>query len=282
MKKQNIQVPVIHFMVLTRRSRTDSALGGTSPASHAPGVCPTQGADCGPELADRPGSLHRSLFAVLFLLVTSHAFANGGAYEIEADTEVTLGAGDQLDLDCNDFRVAGTFHLQSGRVDSASDVTIPNGGTIDGGSGILDVNGNWTNQGSFQAGTGRVQLMGACTTAPIHVTGATTFCHLDLSNTGLDYVFPAGQTLFIQCSLNLGQGNRIRATDGGKAYIQLGPNATVTGMADLDQVVIRQDDPVPIPTMSSSGLVALGLLLAALAARRRGPRPRSSGTSMFS
>lgn len=208
----------------------------------------------------------RCLLTALTLLASPGQPSANGVYNIEVDAEVTLGAGDQLGLECNDFLVAGTFQLQSGRVVSASNVTISSGGTLDGGSGILDVEGNWTNQGNFHAGSGRIQLLGGCTAEPIQVTGNTTFCHLDLSNNAREYVFSGGQIITIQCSLNLGQGNHLSAS-GGAAYIQLGPNASVTGTADLDQVVIQS--PIPIPTVSTTGLLILALFLAGMATRSR-------------
>ncbi|WP_040734126.1 hypothetical protein [Thiocapsa marina] len=147
--------------------------------------------------------------------------------------------------------------------------------TIDGGSGVLNVKGNWTDFGDFIASTGRVRLLAACTGTPVQVTGVTTFCHLDLSTTGIDYLFPADQTITILCSLNLGQGNRLIAVGGGNAFFQLGPAAVITGTADLDRVVIRQPDspsPVPIPAIGPAGLVTLALLLGGVATWRQYPR----------
>nr|WP_319998671.1 HYR domain-containing protein [uncultured Draconibacterium sp.] len=56
----------------------------------------------------------------------------------------------------------------------ANDITIESGGTLNGGASTLQVYGNWTNNGTFTAGTGTVEFAGS-TDAMISGSSATAF-----------------------------------------------------------------------------------------------------------
>jgi hypothetical protein len=57
---------------------------------------------------------------------------------------------------------------------SCANLLLNSGATLDGGAATLDVQGNWTNSGTFTAGTGTIKLSGSSKT----LTGATTFNNL--------------------------------------------------------------------------------------------------------
>nr|WP_321354186.1 HYR domain-containing protein [uncultured Draconibacterium sp.] len=72
-------------------------------------------------------------------------------------------------------------------VDAAAvtnNITIETGGTLNGGASTLQVNGNWTNNGTFTASTGTIEFTGT-TNAIISGSSATTFNNFIL-NKGTD------------------------------------------------------------------------------------------------
>jgi hypothetical protein len=103
--------------------------------------------------------------------------------------------GAQTDLACTDVVVAGTLHVSSGSLVNVRNMTIQAGGTVDAGTGVIQVGGNWTDQGSFGAGTGTVQFRDLCSLASASIGGNTTFFNASfVSGTGKNYVFAVGTT----------------------------------------------------------------------------------------
>lgn len=220
-------------------------------------------------------SLLRPLFAAAALGLAIGAAAAPGSYTIgsAARTDVT---GSTLELNCNYLNVRGELTVGNGTVRSANDVTITSG-RINGGSGTINAEASWFNNGTFVAGTGTVVFSGQCATAPIRVTGNNQFCNLTLGN-GQTIVFPPGRLTTVNCKLDLGSGNTLNSGGGQTAFIALGPGATVTGNAQLNNVVIGP--PLPsstrsVPTLSEYALMLLSMLLAGTAIatmRQRLPR----------
>lgn len=106
---------------------------------------------------------------------------------------MTIPAGGSLSLACTDLNVDGSLSVTSGQVSQAANVGITTTGVIDGGSGTISVGGNWSNAGSFVAGTSTVAIQDGCSTLPAQFTGDTTFYNLTLSSsTGRTIVLPAG------------------------------------------------------------------------------------------
>ena len=124
-------------------------------------------------------------------------FAAGAAH---ADLIVAAGATTNLangvvDLACTDLIVAGTLQIASGTMQNVRNVTIQGGGTIDGGSGVIQVGGNWTNNGSFAANAGEVDFRDVCGPTPSTISGNTTFFRASfVSGSGKNYVFTVGTT----------------------------------------------------------------------------------------
>lgn len=191
--------------------------------------------------------------------------AVGSGYLVEAGAQMTLGPGTTLSLNCIDLDVQGSFFTTNGVVSGANSVTI--GGLLDGGSGVINVGGHWTNLGRFEAGTGLVQFDGACIgPGPLVISGYNIINDLRLSGSGMTYVFPAGQSTLVNGHLDLGVGNRLQSSGPGTAYIVLGPSATVTGDRSLFNVILVQA--APIPTLSQYALLLLTLSLLWLGSRR--------------
>jgi hypothetical protein len=115
-------------------------------------------------------------------------------YIVPAGGTTNLKSG-VLDLACTDLVVGGSFQVASGTVRNVRNITIQGGGTLDGGSGVIRVGGNWTDNGSFIAGTGEVDFQDACGGASSSISGSTTFYRVSfVSAIGKSYVFAVGTT----------------------------------------------------------------------------------------
>ena len=117
-----------------------------------------------------------------------------------ADLTVPAGATTNLasgtvDLACTDLVIGGTLQVASGAINNVRNITIQGGGTLDGGSGIIQVAGNWSNSGSFVAGSGEVDFRDQCGGVAATVSGNTTFNRASFeSSVGKNYVFVVGST----------------------------------------------------------------------------------------
>jgi len=220
---------------------------------------------------------------------------------VGAGSTTTLGSG-VVDLACTDLIVAGTLQIASGSIHNARNVTIQPGGTIDGGSGLIQLGGNWTDNGSFVANTGEVDFRDLCVPGPASITGSTTFFRASfVSGTGKNYVFAVGSTQTIQSVLEIagtapspiqfrsstpGQVANMNLVAGGTQLIQhvgvtdvwatgqhLAPNLTNEGGGGNAHRWFnrggggggpgRGGSAAPIPTIDVGALIALAALLAA-------------------
>jgi hypothetical protein len=177
---------------------------------------------------------------------------------------VTVGSGASLslsnstfDLGCSDLVISGTANLGSALVTQAVDVSIPGGGTLTGGSATLDVTGNWSRSGTFNAGTGSVRFVDGCGTVSSTISDSSTFSDLELTTTtGKQVIFEAGATTTVNGMFNVSgaSGNllQIRSTvDGSEAFLAL-------AAADMgDFVDVKDNHAVPSP-VSVIGLLASG------------------------
>lgn len=200
---------------------------------------------------------------------------------VPAGGSVSVPPGGAVDLACTGLLVNGSFQLGSGQVDNAAGVTINAGGNVDGGTGTLNVSGDWSNGGSFVPGTGTVAFGDACTSGPVSFTGPTTFHNLTLDG-GRTYTVPAGATLVVTGVLRLDGTladpvTLVSSDPGRTAFIRLGPQAQVVRtFADVaSNVQIGPATPTSIPTLEPVALVALSALLGAGAWWRR----RRAGTA---
>jgi hypothetical protein len=220
---------------------------------------------------------------------------------VGAGSTTTAGSG-VIDLACTDLIVAGTFQVASGTVQNVRNVTIQPGGTIDGGSGVIQLSGNWTDNGSFVANTGEVDFRDVCGPGPATISGNTTFFRASfVSGTGKNYVFTVGSTQTILSLLQIagtapspiqfrsstpGQVANINLVAAGTQVIQhvgvtdvyatgqhLAPNLTNEGgggnahgwfgRGGGDGGRGRFGSAAPIPTIDVGALIALAALLAA-------------------
>ena len=98
----------------------------------------------------------------------------------------------------------GVCAMGGSNVTTLNHVTISATGSITGSTGNINVNGNWTNNGSFTASTGTVTFTG--TTANT-LSGSTTFNNLTMSKTGANMTLSGTATTRVNSTLTLTSGS---------------------------------------------------------------------------
>jgi len=220
---------------------------------------------------------------------------------VPAASAMSLASG-VVDLACTDLIVGGTLHVDSGQVINVRHVTIQAGGTINGNAGLISLGGNWSNTGTFAAGTSTVRFRDACGAGSSSISGSTTFANASfVTATGKNYVFAVGTTQTVSNLLEIAgtapQPIQFRsATPGLVAFINLLPGGTQqiqhVGVTDVwatgqwlapnltneggggnaNRWFGMPASIAPVPTLADAALAALALLLAAAGmhgARRR-------------
>ncbi len=217
---------------------------------------------------------------------------------VPANASFALNGGN-LDLAGTGLQVAGAFSLGAGNVNNAANVAIASGGSLDGGSGTITLFGDWSNTGTFTAGTGSVNFVGG-SVAQSNISGNSIFYGASfVSAAGKNYVFAVGATQNISSLLTItgtaalpiqfrssaaGQVANIDLLPGGSQNIvHVGvsdmhatgqhlaasqTNEGGTGNADgwFMSGVNGGGNAVPTPTLSGIGASLLALLLAVFAA----------------
>lgn len=148
---------------------------------------------------------------------------------VPTSAQISLGPG-IVDLSCTDLVVGGTLQVAGGSLKNIRNVTIQPGGSLDGGSGLIEVAGNWSNSGSFTPGTATVNFRELCGAAPATISGNNTFFRASfVSTVGRNYIFSVGSTQTISSVLEISgtTSNPIQfrsSTPGQVAFIDL-PNS---------------------------------------------------------
>jgi hypothetical protein len=157
-------------------------------------------------------------------------------------------------------------------------VNINTGGVLNGSSGTLSVSGNWSNSGTFNAGTGSVVFTDGCAAGARTFTGNTVFNNLTLtSTTGRNFIIPSGTNITVNGTLTLqgtpGQPISLTSSAGQLAVINLGPSAQVI-RNDVALGNVQIGAVTGVPTLSEYGLMLLAMLMAgsALWQQRQGTR----------
>jgi hypothetical protein len=187
----------------------------------------------------------RTAYAVA-LLALGGAGAACAEVHIPAGAHWELGAA-RLELGGGSLVVGGRLALGSGQAEAIAGVDLLAGGRIDAGSGTLRLFGPWRNQGSFDAGTSRVEFTDG-TLASADVSGSTRFHHAGWnSSTGKTWRFAAGSTQSFAGQLDIhglpGAPIRIISdTPGQPAYFDLLPGGTqdITDVAVTDVHAVGQ------------------------------------------
>lgn len=151
------------------------------------------------------GSVRAHVYGRLLALACVCLFAPAARADLNvpANALVSLGPG-VVDLSCTDLNVGGTLQVSSGSLRNIRNVTIQPGGSLDGGSGLIEVGGNWSDSGSFTPGTATVNFRELCGGGSATISGNTTFFRASfVSNTGRNYIFAVGSTQTITSVLEI-------------------------------------------------------------------------------
>lgn len=244
-----------------------------------------------------------------FLLL---ACALGLALAAPAHADLKVDAGTRfafpdggIDLGCTDLVIAGTAVGGSAVVSNIRHLIIQPGGTLHAGSATLSLGGDFSNGGSFDAGSGSVKIVDACGSGISRVSGANGFHDLSVvTSTGKQLLLPADQTQAVTHALTLeGAAGQLLQLDssvaGTQAVLAVAPAATQQVRYVDAQDNRAGDAPIapgtpasrqsvdggnlsgwfgpgggdgqavtPIPTLGEWSLLLLGLLAAGLGARR--------------
>lgn len=247
------------------------------------------------------------------LAIALLAALTGWSSPVDAQS-IVVGAGSSwvagdadYDLGCHDLINHGDMNLGSSTFTAIDNFV--NTDTVTAIAATLNVGGNWTNSGTFDAGSSVVRLTDDCGDATVEISGETTFPTLAImSAMGKLVRFPAGATQTVTDALLLQgvSGNllRLRSTqDGQQAFIALANDATqsivyvdVADHAATGQVLapgepeeffsvdsgnnfrwFQTPAAAPAPAMSSVGTLLLVMVLIGVAwirlfgGRRRSP-----------
>lgn len=258
-------------------------------------------------LPTRFGRVRLSCASVAALLFCSVLAVSGSA--VHADWQIPAGAsvhlaGGQLGLGSTDLLVSGTMTLGAGSVDGAGTVSIDPGGLLDAGSGSIELEGAWSNFGSFLAGSSVVRFIDGAQ-AQAGIFGSSLFHGLSLvSATGKTYILSVGTTQSIDGLLTIlgvpAQPIQIASSSAGQvAYVNLLPTGTQNihdvGVSDVHAIgqPLAQDETnqggsgndlgwfgntaligsIPLPALSPAWLAILALLLIVMVTRQRRIQP---------
>ncbi len=135
------------------------------------------------------------LFLAIFIFFETHP-----AY----GTELIIGRDSSLDIKSQSLKIPGSVVIN---------------GTLSNDSGLINVGGSWTNNGTFNAGTGTVNFIDG--TTPSSISGSSTFYNLNVTtSTGKQLNLTAGQTQTVTMALTLQgvSGNLLvlRSSAGGQ------------------------------------------------------------------
>jgi hypothetical protein len=185
------------------------------------------------------------LCALVYLLagvLLSPSYLSAQTISVASGTQLSLGAG-SIDAGCGDLAVAGTFSVGSGSANSIRNVAI-NPGTINGGSGSINLSGDWANQGTFNAQTGSINITDGCGTTASTVTGDNTFNRFSATTTtGKQLESAAGSSQTFSGGLTLGGSGSdrlvVRTSSPGTTaafVLDQGASQSISGVdvADID------------------------------------------------
>lgn len=151
-----------------------------------------------------------------------------------AQAQIVLPAGSSMSLNGGrvllagvDADLAGQLSLGSGELLDAGHLTLQATGTLDLGTGRLQLAGDWSNASNFVAAQGLVEFIDGRLPASASIFGDNDFFDLSIvSNLGKRYRLETASTQFIGGLLTLrgvGPALQIDTTAGPVAFLQLAP-----------------------------------------------------------
>lgn len=202
-----------------------------------------------------------------------------------------LGGG-TLDLACQPMDVSGSYSLSGGTVLEASSLVVEASGTLNV-QGLLEVGGDFINAGQVNASAGSVTLDGSCMPpgATIKISGSGSIANLTISsNSGQTFEIQPGANITVTQQLTVtgepGKPVQLTSANGQATSIQVTPAAQVS-QSNVVTNNVAIGPPVtppvtasatPVPTLGSSMLALLSLLVLALSL---GTLRRSKPSTLF-
>ncbi|MFT3791892.1 MAG: hypothetical protein QM741_12645 [Rudaea sp.] len=141
------------------------------------------------------------------------------AIDVPSGASMDLADG-AIHLACSDLTVAGTLTGGSAMVSGIANLTI-NGGTLDAGSALFAVGGDFVDSGTFNAGTSSVEIVDACGSGVSRLGGSSAFYDFSASTAaGKQLVLDAGLTQSVSHAFTLqgaaGQLLRVLSSGAGQ------------------------------------------------------------------
>ena len=178
---------------------------------------------------------------LLLLLLPAMAWAQTGLY-VPAGGSYDVGDG-TVDLANQNIYVAGDLLVGAGQI-TAQDILIVEGGRVVVGNGSIRLTRNWTNRGTFDAGSSTVYFdidaATASTGSLAQVVGESLFWNVTIAE---------NKTVMVSdCSIKV--GNEITLPDSSSVIVPGGAPADIE-LCSLDSDGLGDDAepalPVPIP-----------------------------------
>jgi len=223
-------------------------------------------------------------------LATAWLIAGGdaqGQFVVSGQSSMELPSGSSVDTACIPVEVHGTLTLDSAAFSTGSSLSIAGSGSLTGRAGRLEVGGNLTSAGTFDARTSTVALVDGCAGNTTVVSGTMVVGDLTLqSSTGRTFMFPNDSQITVLGTLSLlgvaGAEIKLASSGPGTSTINLGPNATVSQTFASVGTGVHLGAPVPhaaqaIPTLGTWSLLVTALLLSLAALHRGIPTAVASG-----
>ena len=170
--------------------------------------------------------------ALALAIALASSGANATQLLVPPGANLSLNGGGAA-FQCGTLNVQGTMALGSAVHGIAGDVTIAAGGLLLGESAVLNVGGNWTNAGTFTAGSGTVNFADGCSVPTATLSGVTTFNNMSFTSaTGRSFVVPIGASVNIAGALTVaGVGTPISilsADPSQPAFVTVLPTGTLS------------------------------------------------------
>lgn len=144
-------------------------------------------------------------FGACAVLCLACALPRAALAEIDVGTGATFDFADAgVDFGCGDLAVSGNATMSAAILSGLGSFTLGADGTFDAANARLALGGDFSNAGSFNAGTSLVVLSDACGSGISRLAGATQFYELNVSTTaGKQLVLPAATTQSVSHGLTL-------------------------------------------------------------------------------
>ncbi len=177
------------------------------------------------------------LFAPGFLLAQGIIVGSGGS--------IDLGGG-SISMGCRDLQIDGQLNAGAGTLNDVRHIGF--NGTLNGETGIISLSGDWSNNGSFDAGASAVNMVDGCSSTSSTVSGNSVFhdwAATTASGRQLNFASGQMQTVTNSVVFNGAAGNLLQirsSVPNDPGFLLLDE----TGTQNIDYVDV-QDNHAPTP-----------------------------------